>query len=142
MILQCLNVCLKVSLFLGLPSLHPLLYSFLLFVFEADKRQAGYRYCCHMLLNEKALLSKQMGFLNIETAACLFNMTVLNLPLFHHFDKLPTHLLSLSTSTFAIFFSPPRFHFNLKSLKGTSALRRRSRLTHYATVQFAFFSFF
>jgi hypothetical protein len=29
-------------------------------------------------LNEKELLSKQMGFLNIETAACLLNTPILN----------------------------------------------------------------
>ena len=75
------------------PTPHPF-YPFFLFVFEEDKREAEYRYCCHMLLNEKAPLSKQMGFLNIETAACLFNMTVLNLSLFHHFDKLPPFYLS------------------------------------------------
>lgn len=60
---------------------------------EIRERLDGYRYCCHMLFNEKALLSKQMGFLNIETAACLFNMTVLNLSLFHHFDKVSPLLL-------------------------------------------------
>lgn len=118
MILQCLNACLEVSVSLShTTTLNP---SFC--VFEEDKREAGYRYCCHMLLNEKALLSKQMGFLNIETAACLFNMTVLNLSLFHHFDKLPpiVSLLSHFLRLFLFFLS--FFFANLKSLRGTLAL--------------------
>lgn len=97
------------------PSTNPL-YSFFLFVFEGDKREAGNRYLCHMLLNEKALLSKQMGFLNIETAACLFNMTVLNS--LYSITLINSPLLSLSP-TFCISFF---FLLNLQSLNGTLAL--------------------
>lgn len=93
MILQCLSVCLKESLF-PRPTQHHLHPSLLYFSFvsERDKSGPGYRYRCHMGRNEKALLSKQMGFLNIETAACLFNRTVLKPSLFHHFDQLPQPL--------------------------------------------------
>lgn len=116
------------NLFFLVPLLHhfhpSLVYFF--FVFERDKSEARYRYRCHMVLNEKALLSKQMGFLNIETAACLFNMTVLNLSLFHHFDKLPQPLclssLSLSASL-SIFL-------NLESLRRTSAYCDAVQLMH------------
>lgn len=104
---------------------HPSLVYFF-FVFERDKSEAGYRYRCHMVLNEKALLSKQMGFLNIETAACLFNMTMLNLSLFHHFDKLPQPLCLSSMSLAASLC----IFLNLESLKGTLACSDTVKLMH------------
>lgn len=85
-----------------------------------------------MLLNEKALLSKQMGFLNIETAACLFNMTVLNLSLFHHFDKLPLSIFLRSHFL-------PSFFLIWEVLKGTSALSKKFNLRSNHAVFFFFF---
>lgn len=93
---------------------------------------------------KKALLSKQMGFLNIETAACLFNMTVLNLPLFHHFDKLPAHLLSLLLFHFRHLFSLPTLSlsFEPEEFKGNFGSQKEESFDSFCNCAVCFFFVF
>lgn len=124
MILQCLEVCLKLS-----PFSPPFSFFFSFRMIRERLMQVLLPYA----LEWKSSSVQANGIFKYWNSGCLFNMPVLNLSLFRHFDKLP-----LCISLLSHFSSSSSFFFFFLALWGVWGECQLSKKFNYA----AFFFFF